>query len=87
MVSIAIFVATGVLGQLLPLIEAWRKLLATLRGADETDASVDSEPTPQHGSAETPTADPTQMRAGGSTVEEERRDDVDSAAPTSTSHQ
>jgi hypothetical protein len=35
--SIAIFVVTGILGQLLPLIEAWRALVQALRGVDRRD--------------------------------------------------
>ncbi|MFE7129368.1 hypothetical protein ACFVIM_00715 [Streptomyces sp. NPDC057638] len=56
MASIAIFVLTGILGQLLPLIEAWRRLRNAFRCDTAQESSV------------SPTADPEQLEASESTV-------------------
>ncbi|MGW4979794.1 hypothetical protein [Streptomyces mirabilis] len=45
--SIAIFVITGLLGQLIPLIDAWRTFIQTLKDGATEDRSADlGQPTP-----------------------------------------
>ncbi|MFD9540910.1 hypothetical protein [Streptomyces sp. NPDC060022] len=85
--SIAIFVSTGILGQLLPLVEAWRKLLNALRDGNEKDVPSSDGSASSDASTESPTTKPTQARAGGSEVGAERGDEVDSAASAPPSHQ
>ncbi|MCG0062894.1 MULTISPECIES: hypothetical protein [Streptomyces] len=46
MISVLIFVLTGILGQLIPLVRAWRKLRSTFRDDSEQNQTADGEAPP-----------------------------------------
>ncbi|SED64423.1 hypothetical protein SAMN05428942_2183 [Streptomyces sp. 2112.2] len=86
-ISVLIFVLTGILGQLLPLIEAWRKLRSTFRDDSERNRSEGSELALAQECTNAPTADPVQSETAGSAIGAERHGEADSAAPAPPSHQ
>lgn len=87
--SIAIFVMTGILGQLLPLIEAWRTLRKTLRGGSKQDAQETDHapPTPEPDEPDSPdqwTASPEEnLSAPGLAVGGSERDLAHPTPPAS----
>ncbi|MFE7130263.1 hypothetical protein ACFVIM_05345 [Streptomyces sp. NPDC057638] len=87
-ISIGIVVLTGILKQLLPLVEAWHSLLDTFRGDRAQDAVGGSEPAPKPKSAEEPTAAIVPLEAAGSAAALERHDEkTDSVMPAPAPHQ
>ncbi|MEV0257751.1 hypothetical protein AB0H82_26270 [Streptomyces sp. NPDC050732] len=86
-VSITIFVLTGILGQLLPLVEAWRRLIGAFRGDNTQGASDCSEPTTGQENTVPSVADPVQLEAAGSATGGEQCEELDSAASAPPSHQ
>ncbi|MEU8955016.1 hypothetical protein AB0C93_11995 [Streptomyces sp. NPDC048518] len=84
-ISVLIFVLTGILGQLLPLIEAWRKLRSTFRGDGERNREGGG--ALAQACTDAPTADLAQSEDTGSATGAEWHDAADSAASTPPSHQ
>ncbi|WP_435970190.1 hypothetical protein [Streptomyces sp. Qhu_M48] len=85
-VSIAIYALTGLPGQLIPLIDAWRSLFNAFRDDDAQNAPHDSESFTLE-TAVRSAADPAQLGAAGSAADGERRDELGSATPAPPSHQ
>ncbi|MEV6809706.1 hypothetical protein [Streptomyces sp. NPDC051132] len=86
-ISVLIFVLTGILGQLIPLVRAWRKLRSTFRDDSEPNQPADGEAPPAQKNTDAQTANPVQSEAAGSAVGAERLGEADSAAPAPPSHQ